>query len=90
MSITFELCRGVIHPDTPPADLHAVMLRIFDRMDQNVAAFMKEQGVRGIFTSKLIKHSANGDPICGLYLTIVDDAQAIYFKMWFEKENEAD
>jgi bifunctional DNase/RNase len=87
---TFELCRCILHPDTRREDLHDTMLRVFDNMDQNVRKFMQEQNVQGIFTSAVVGYDGDPtkpnkqDPVCALFLTIPDDAKAIYFKMWFE------
>jgi len=91
---TFELCRTILHPDTRREDLHETMLRVFDRMCSHVGEFMKEQGVTGIFTSAVVGYEGGRptkpDPICALYLTIPDITKAIYFKMWFEKENDTE
>jgi len=84
MAYTFELGgRFLVHPDTRREDLDSTLLRILSNVMPDIEEFLTAQNIPPSLEGKVMEWDSAGDPLCAMILTIEDEAQAVYFKMWW-------
>lgn len=83
MAYSFEIGRRFfIHPDTRIEELDSTLERLLKDVLPDVEAFLSEQNIPPSLKGKVVEWDRR-DPVCAMILTIEDETQAVYFKMWW-------